>query len=110
MADSLTQGRACFVGCGKMGEAMLAGWMASEDASASALRERGFCVVAPREERAALLASRYGVSTFASAAEVPSDVSFVILAVAPFNLLKGVLVSVIVMLIYKKISPVLKMK
>ena len=36
--------------------------------------------------------------------------SFVILAVAPFNLLKGVLVSVIVMLIYKKISPVLKMK
>lgn len=83
MADPLTQGRACFVGCGKMGEAMLAGWMASEDASASALRERGFCVVAPREERAALLASRYGVSTFASAAEVPSDVSFVILAVKP---------------------------
>lgn len=36
--------------------------------------------------------------------------SFVILAVVPFNLLKGVLVSVIVMLIYKKISPVLKMK
>jgi len=30
-------------------------------------------------------------------------------AVVPFNLLKGVLVSIIVLLIYKKISPILKM-
>ena len=38
-----------------------------------------------------------------------SDVySFVAICVAPFNLLKGVLVSLIVALIYKKISPVLK--
>lgn len=36
--------------------------------------------------------------------------TFVIFAVAPFNLLKGFLVSLIVLLIYKKISPVLKMK
>lgn len=35
--------------------------------------------------------------------------TFVAFAVAPFNLLKGVLVSVIVLLIYKKISPVFKM-
>lgn len=34
--------------------------------------------------------------------------TFVAFAVAPFNLLKGVLVSLIVALIYKKISPVLK--
>lgn len=34
--------------------------------------------------------------------------TLVIFAVAPFNLLKGVLVSVIVLLIYKKISPVFK--
>lgn len=34
--------------------------------------------------------------------------TFVIFAVAPFNLLKGALVSVIVLLIYKKISPILK--
>lgn len=33
--------------------------------------------------------------------------TFVVFAVAPFNLLKGVLVSLIVFLIYKKISPVL---
>lgn len=35
--------------------------------------------------------------------------TFVIFAVAPFNLLKGVLVSFIVFLVYKKISPILKM-
>lgn len=36
--------------------------------------------------------------------------TFVLFAVAPFNLLKGVLVSLIVFIIYKKISPILKMK
>lgn len=35
--------------------------------------------------------------------------TFVVLAVAPFNLLKGILASLIVFLIYKKISPVFKM-
>lgn len=34
---------------------------------------------------------------------------FIMFAVAPFNLLKAVLVSLIVLLIYKKISPVFKM-
>lgn len=33
--------------------------------------------------------------------------TFVILAVGPFNLIKGILVSVILLLIYKKISPIL---
>ena len=35
--------------------------------------------------------------------------TFVMFAVVPFNLLKGVLVSIIVLLIYNKISPILKM-
>jgi len=35
--------------------------------------------------------------------------TFVMFAVVPFNLLKGVIVSIIVLLIYKKISPILKM-
>lgn len=35
---------------------------------------------------------------------------FVIFAVAPFNLLKAVLVSLVVLLIYKKISPIFKMR
>lgn len=40
--------------------------------------------------------------------QVHSLATFVIFAVAPFNLLKGVLVSLIVFIIYKKISPVLR--
>lgn len=36
--------------------------------------------------------------------------TFVLFAVAPFNLLKGVLVSLIVFLIYKKISPIFRMR
>ena len=40
---------------------------------------------------------------------IDSLFTFVAFAVAPFNLLKGVLVSLIVFLIYKKISPVFRM-
>ena len=36
--------------------------------------------------------------------------TFVVFAVAPFNLLKGAMVSAVVLLIYKKISPILKMR
>ena len=42
-------------------------------------------------------------------AHITDLVTFVMFAVAPFNLLKGVLVSVIVFLIYKKISPIFRM-
>lgn len=41
--------------------------------------------------------------------QITSLSTFVLFAVAPFNLLKGTVVSVIVFLIYKKISPILKM-
>ena len=34
--------------------------------------------------------------------------TFALLAVAPFNLLKGVVVSIITVLLYKHISPILK--
>lgn len=34
--------------------------------------------------------------------------SFVMFAVVPFNILKGVVVSIVVLLIYKKISPIIK--
>lgn len=42
-------------------------------------------------------------------ANIQSLFTFVIFAVAPFNLLKGALVSLIVLCIYKKISPILKL-
>ena len=40
---------------------------------------------------------------------IDSMLTFVMFAVAPFNLLKGVVVSTIVFLIYKKISPIFKL-
>lgn len=43
-------------------------------------------------------------------AKITSLATFVIFAVAPFNLLKGIVVSMIVLLIYKKISPILVAK
>ena len=39
---------------------------------------------------------------------ITSLFTFVVLAVAPFNLLKGALVSIVVFLVYKRISPILK--
>ena len=63
--------------------------------------------------------------TYAAAFKMPTDglialgtavnesinslLTFVMLAVVPFNLLKGILVSIIVLCIYKKISPILKL-
>ncbi len=41
-------------------------------------------------------------------ANINNVMTFVIIAVAPFNILKGIVVSVITMLIYKHISPILK--
>lgn len=90
MADSLKEGRVALIGCGKMGEAMLSGWMKAEDGCAQALRARGFDVVVPHEDRAAALAERYEVRTHGSAADVPSEVSLVILAVKP-QVMDGVL-------------------
>ncbi len=40
---------------------------------------------------------------------IDSVLTFILFAVVPFNLLKGVLVSAIVFLVYKKISPILKL-
>ena len=41
---------------------------------------------------------------------ITSVATLVLFAVTPFNLLKGVLVSLVVFLIYKKISPIFRMK
>ena len=42
-------------------------------------------------------------------ANITSLFTFVVFAVVPFNLLKGILVSIAVFCIYKKISPILKL-
>ena len=41
-------------------------------------------------------------------ANITNVMTFVVIAVAPFNIIKGVVVSVITLLIYKHISPILK--
>lgn len=41
-------------------------------------------------------------------ASITNLFTFVMFAVVPFNLLKGILVSIVVLLIYKKISPIIK--
>ena len=41
-------------------------------------------------------------------ANITNVMTFVVMAVAPFNIIKGVVVSVITLLIYKHISPILK--
>ena len=39
---------------------------------------------------------------------ITSVATFALFAVAPFNIVKGVLVSLITMLLYKHVSPILK--
>ena len=39
---------------------------------------------------------------------ITNIMTFVVIAVAPFNIIKGIVVSLITMLIYKHISPILK--
>ena len=39
---------------------------------------------------------------------IDNIMTFVIIAVAPFNIIKGIVVSLVTMLIYKHISPILK--
>ena len=41
---------------------------------------------------------------------IDTTLEFVILCVAPFNLIKAVLVAVITMILYKRLSPILKVK
>lgn len=41
-------------------------------------------------------------------ANINNIITFVIIAVAPFNIIKGIVVSLVTMLIYKHISPILK--
>jgi pyrroline-5-carboxylate reductase len=67
------------VGGGKMGEALLAGWLGQGVPSAAVL------VVEPNADRRSVLAAAHGVATFAEAGELPPDLSpaALLLAVKP---------------------------
>lgn len=77
--------RIALVGCGKMGEAALAGWISSSKAPADALSPSSFAVVAPRAEHREALCDAYGVEAVARVADLaqlgPFDM--IVLAVKP---------------------------
>lgn len=54
----------------------------------------------------AIIAMGQGVNTFTQA-NIDGLWSFVLIAIVPFNLLKGVIVSVVTLLLYKRVSPIL---
>lgn len=77
------------VGGGKMGEAIIAGWIVSSRDAAACLSGKNFTVVEPAAERRASLEDAYGVSCVADASMlVGADI--VVLAVKP-QVLGGVL-------------------
>ena len=74
--------RILVIGGGKMGEAILGGWIASEDGVAATVDASNVTVVNPGVARREHLASRYGVTCIADAREAePADI--VVLAVKP---------------------------
>lgn len=54
----------------------------------------------------AIIAMGQGVNAFTQA-NIHGLWSFVLIAIVPFNLLKGVIVSVVTLLLYKRVSPIL---
>ncbi len=74
------------IGCGKMGSAIMDGWITSDDGCAKDLTSDSFLAVVPSPENRKKLNERYGVSTFASTCDLipfASDISTLVLAVKP---------------------------
>ena len=83
------------IGGGKMGEAILSGWLASEVAPAAAIAADDVVVVEPGEERRAYLGETHGVTCVADVAGVAGAqaADVVVLAVKP-QVMMGVLDSI----------------
>ena len=80
------------VGGGKMGEAILSGWLSSQVGVAAAIGPENILVVNPGQEKRDRLASLYGVACVADVSEV-QVADLVVLAVKPqvmFSVLEGV--------------------
>ena len=85
----LSGARVVVVGGGKMGEAVLGGWIAAQAGPAACLSAENFVVANPGEERRAYLQRTYGVPCVADACEA-SCADIVVLAVKP-QVMMGVL-------------------
>lgn len=71
------------VGGGKMGEAILAGWLSSDVEPANSIEPTDIIVVEPGDERRAYLERNHGVSCVACAANITQSADVVVLAVKP---------------------------
>lgn len=91
----MTPQRIALIGCGKMGEAILSGWLESSVSPANDIDASHFVVVSPRQEHRDQLASQYGVDVAADVAEAfaGEDIDMVVLAVKP-QVMDGVLAEV----------------
>ena len=83
------------VGGGKMGEAILSGWLASDAAPADSIEAADIVAVDPTPERRAYLEGTYGIACVADVADLPADCKpdVVVLAVKP-QVMMGVLESI----------------
>ena len=84
----MSRGKTVIVGGGKMGEAILAGWLASDAPPADELSPSSFAVVEPSADRRSFLEAEYGVLCAESAGELDAAVAgvpleMVVLAVKP---------------------------
>ena len=77
------------VGGGKMGSAVVSGWLASDAVPADAIDAKDVIVVNPGEAKRVALAERYGVATVADVSEI-TRADVVVLAVKP-QVMMGVL-------------------
>lgn len=73
------------IGCGKMGEAILSGWLASDSLPASSIEATDITVVNPGIERRDFIEGAYGVACLEDVTEVSpqSNPDVVVLAVKP---------------------------
>lgn len=74
--------RVLVVGGGKMGEAIVAGWLSSDEPPAASLRPADVVVVEPGQQRRQQLEGAYGVACVAGVAAAPAA-NMVVLAVKP---------------------------
>lgn len=82
---SPTAEKIAIIGGGKMGEALLAGWISSQQAPAIALSSQSFVVIDPTEERRKFLYNTYDIQCESLVSQV-EKADVVVLAVKPQNI------------------------
>lgn len=73
------------IGCGKMGEAILSGWLSAEAGPAAFITPNAVHVVEPTIDRCEDLEGMYAVECFSDILDLPTDITYdlVVLAVKP---------------------------